>query len=432
MNGVKDTKDVICMVIDDGSLIETARRLAKDYKKVYYCIPGCTNITQNPNLGMVGEGIPEIEAVEDFWPYYQDIDLWFFPEIHSGAMQVELEEQDKIVWGSRKAEKFEIYRDQLKGKMEELGLPVNPWRMIRGLTKLRGYLKEHDNKWVKINKWRDLNETFEAVNYEEIEPVLDKLNYKLGRALREDIDFIVEDSLPDCVEIGEDSFCIDGKFPSQHMAGVEMKDRAYVAIFKKSDELPPAVTDFGRAFSKTFRSYGYRGFYSTESRMNKKKQSFMIDFTARAGSPPNELFQLMYGNFGKMIWAGANGDLVDPIPVKKFGAQLIMVSDWSAYEIQQIIIPERLRENVKLKYNVFKNNKHYLLPQSRHYSECGSVVALGDTMDEAIENVKSIAEKIDGYGVKIETSEFDNATKVIEKMEEFGVNYFKEEKEKKE
>jgi len=424
---LKDVKDLTVMVVDNGIFCEAAIRMARDAKRVLY-FPGGTGVAPRLREQKIGSGMPEIEVVDSPFKYHKEVDLYYFTDIYHGDMQDMLVSLDKPVWGSRIGQDMELKRDKLKKELKKRGLLVAPWVKIVGLTNLREYLKKNgEGKFVKVNYYRGIAETFHCINYREIESVLDDIGYREG-PLREQIEFIVEDELPDCVEIGEDTYNVDGEFPSQYMSGIEVKDKSYVGIFKKRKEFPKVLTEWSDTMSEVFRRYGYRGFYSTEMRVNAKQEGYMIDFTARNPDPPSPLYMELYDNFTEIIWAGANGELIDPKPIAKFGVQIIFSSNWAAENWQEIIFPEKYRRNIKLKHPCKVEDRYYSIPNHNHWEEIGAVVAWGKTLESAIEEAKKIAEEIKGHGIEANSDSLDEAEEAIEKLDKFGVNYFKEEK----
>lgn len=425
---LKDKSEVTAICIDNGLFVELALRLSRDYKKVYYCVPGWTSGFPRMHEAWVGMGLDGITVVDDFWPVYDEIDLWFFPDVYFGGMQLYLEGQGKKVWGARMGEEMELNRDAMKKHMANLGLPVNPWRKIKGIDKLREYLKQHGKKWVKINKWRGMMESFFSKDYKSIEPKLDEVEYALG-AFKHIMEFIVEDDLPDCVEVGIDAYTIDGKFPKKLLTGIEIKDKGFVGYFTDYAKLPDVITRFDETMSETLKNFGYRGFYSTELRIGKDHKPYMIDQCARAGSPPSELYQEIYTNLGDIIWQGANGKVIDPIPAAKYGAEILIHSSWADKNWQPIDFPEKYRNLIKLRNLVKIKGTYYVVPQDVGLPEIGAVIGMGETLEDAIKQAHEVAESVTGYYIQVFPESLDEATEQIDKIHSFGIDYFPEDED---
>jgi predicted RNase H-like HicB family nuclease len=147
----------------------------------------------------------------------------------------------------------------------------------------------------------------------------------------------------------------------------------------------------------------------------------MVDFCARAGSPPNELYQLMYKNLAEIIWYGAQGFLIDPIVEHKFGVEVLIHSSWADGNWQAVEIPKKFRENIKFRNACYMNGKYYCVPQSVGLPEIGAIVAEGDSMEETIDKIKEIAEAVKGYYLEVKVESIDKALDEFKKLEEFGV-----------
>jgi phosphoribosylamine-glycine ligase len=412
-------KEKVAIVYDNGLFVEIAKTLSKSFKKVYYYMPWKNGFPKS-NQYIVGEGIEGIDRIQNFWDYVDKADIVIFPDIYDGDLQLELVKQGKLVWGGRKGEEMELYRDRMKKFMKMLGLYVTPFTVLKGLDALREHLKENDNVWVKQNVTRGDFETFCSKSYQVIEPVLDELEHNLGRSkfIKE---FIVEDALDDAVETGVDLYTIDGNFPTETLVGIEVKDLGYVGKILPYSEISPKVTDFNDKIKPALKEYGYRGFMSTEIRVSKDKPPYMVDFCARAGSPPNELYQLMYKNLAEIIWYGACGILIDPITTKKYGVEALIHSSWADRNWQAITFPAKYRDNIKLRNAVKINGLYYAVPQAVGLPEIGAVVTEGDSIEEAVDKAREIAESIEGHYIEVKIDSINVALEQFKQLEEFGV-----------
>lgn len=420
---MKEVKDVTALVVDNGLFISVAERLARDFKKVYYCVPGWVSSFPKMNQAFIGYGTSVEPVLDVFGPHFDSVDLFVFPDVYFGPLQLHLESLGKTVWGARMGEEMELERDAMKRAMEKDGLPVGGWKSIKGMAALREHLKKTKDQWVKVSRWRGSFETFFAKDYKCIEPKLDEVEYNLG-AFKHIIEFTVEDDLPDKVEIGTDGYTIDGQFPESVLSGIEVKDTGYIGVFKKRSELPEVMTSFEHWASGLFRGYGYRGAYSVELRIGKDKKPYMIDFCARFPAPPNELQQEFYTNLPEIIWQGANNILVDPVPIAKYGAEAIIHSTWAEHNWQEVSFPEKFQNNVKLRNSMRVNGRNYVIPQAAGLCEIGAVVGWGDSIEAAMKMVKDVADKVEGYYLDVKIGSFEAAQKEIDKLEKFGASPF--------
>ena len=420
---LKDYSKLTAFVVDEGLFIELARKLSKSFGRVMYYSPWKCDFPKSTNY-RVGSGIPYIEKIDDMFDHIDETDLFVFPDIYRGDLQNYLEKQGHRVFGGRKGEELELFRDDAKKQFKKLGLDVGKYEVIIGLDKLREYLKENDKQWVKINSIRGDTETFYSPSYKEIEPKLDELQHTMGPT-RHDMKFVVEEAIENAVETGFDGYCIDGQYPNATIVGVEIKDCGYCGTFKKYSEIPKEITDFNEKISDIMKKYHYRGFFSTEQRITKNHKSYMTDATARCGSPPSELYQNMYENLADIVWFGAEGKMVNPICKAKYGVEIVINSVWGDKNWQPISFPEKIRENVKLRKFCIINDEYYIVPQHRGgpdgKAELGAVVATGNTREEAIEKAKEYADQVKGYDIEICVDSMDKAQEEIDKLKDMGI-----------
>lgn len=402
---------------------DMASRLARDFGKVYLHVPHAGSFP-TMNAGRVGYGLEGVELVDSvFGEHFDEVDLFVFPDLGHAALAVHLETIGKRVWAARYGEEIEIYRELCKEMMEKAGLPVQPWKLLKGMAALRDHLKKTPEQHVKIDRWRGVTESFFAPKYDVVAPKLDEIAHTLG-AFQEVLEFIVEDDLPDRVEVGLDTYCIDGEYPSATLTGIEVKDLGYVGEFVKYKAIPEPIRRWTDAMSPHFEKTGYRGFLSNEIRIGKDKVPYMIDATCRAPCPPNELYQEFYTNLAEIIWEGAGGRIVDPVPAGKFGVEVVLKSPWAESNWLPVVFPEKFRTNIKLFNAVRVDGKHYVVPQDEQMSEFGAVVGYGETLDDAIEMAREVGESIEAYGLKFNLGSIDAAKEQIEKIEEIGVSPF--------
>ena len=92
----------------------------------------------------------------------------------------------------------------------------------------------------------------------------------------EKIVFIVQEPIPDAVEVGYDGFSIDGKYPGKSFQGYELKNELYLGSWLESDEMPEMVIRVNEAIAPVLKKLGYRNFIASEIR-----DEFFIDITPR-------------------------------------------------------------------------------------------------------------------------------------------------------
>ena len=414
-----DYKSKTVCFVDNGLFIEFALVLAKEFGKVLYWVPWHSAFPKS-NIMLIGQGVPNLKRIDDFWGVLDEIDLFVFPDVYQGPLQVHLQSLGKRVWGGRMGEDLELFRADSKEHLKSIGIDIGPYKVIKGLDNLKDYLKRHDNQYVKVSRTRGDMETFRAKNYNLIAPKLGELEYNLG-AKAKIMEFIVEEEIPDAVEVGYDGYTIDGKFPKNAMFGIEIKDKGLVMKTLPYAALPDEVRSVNDKLAPTFREFGYRGFFSSEIRITKDHTPYVIDPCARMGSPPGELFQLMVRNWADIVWEGSMGTVVEPVFDAKWGAELLLLSSWADKNWQPVEFPKSIREHVKLRNLTIIDGKYYVVPQAVGLPEIGAVVATGDSMQAAIDEVRRLAAKVEGHYIETVPDSLDEAKDQFDKLRAFGI-----------
>lgn len=400
------------LIVEGGLFSSWAFRLAKEYERVLLFRPW-TRTFAHPGDYYIGSGYEEFERVEHFWKHVDEADTIAFIDIHFPDWATHLREMGKPVWSAFYGEELELNRAETKTILEQLGLPVSEYQVVYGMDDLREYLQTHDNIHVKIPKLRGLTETFKSINYDLVKPKLDDIEHKLGgaSAIQE---FVCEEDIEDVAESGYDGWCIDGQFPKTGIVGCEIKDCGSASMVKPYNLLPKEVRKTNEKLVPVLQDYGYRGFWSTEIRVTKDS-FYPIDFTCRAASPCGESIQELFSNMGEVIEGGAHGELVEPKPVAKYSAQAMITSQFAEDNWLPIYIPDEARDNFKLYHSCRIDGQEFIVPTGIDMSEIGSVVATGNTLDEAIKNVEKLAKQIEGYQVKVNTESLHEAKQELSK-----------------
>jgi hypothetical protein len=267
------TSDTTCCVIDNGQFIEIGRALGRQVKKCYYWSPADRSLPLIQEA-VIGSGFPEMERVSNIWKIKDKCDFFVFPDLGHSGLQKELIAQGFPVWGARDGDRLESDRGLFFDTLKELGMEVPPHEVIEGITSLRLFLKDKEDKWVKISKWRGNFETFHWVDWEQTEPALDDLAVEFGSE-KEDVLFYVCDPIETDIEDGVDSYCIDGWFPDRVLHGMEHKDKSFIGTMCDWDDLPEQVKLVNNDFAEALKKFDYRGFFSTEVRILPDKFYFI-------------------------------------------------------------------------------------------------------------------------------------------------------------
>lgn len=387
-----------------------------------YHVPWVTSAFPSSTLRNVGCGLPNVERVYSWLSVLPEVDIVVCPHVYSFDVVDHCRSIGKPAWGASKAEALELERWKTKQLMEALDMPVVPGLLIEGTDALEDYLSDPDNedRYIKTSMTRGDFETFHHVNWHTTKPWLDELTYRLGPR-QAHIEFIVEEPV-EGIEVGYDGFSVKGQFPYTASYGYEVKDCGYIGRVATQDDLPEALRYCNDAIASTMGALGCQGFFSNEIRIGKDRTPYLIDPTMRCGSPPSESYIELFSNWAEVIWAGAHGEMVDLSPVAKFSAQIILKSSWVAdNKFLAVRYPDEISQWVKLHNLCIIDGQTFVAPQD--FPEFGSVVGLGDTIEDAVELAKERADQIECLDLQIPDGVFEKAEKQIEQGREVGISF---------
>ncbi len=399
---MKPIGESTALVVDHGLFVTVAERLARDgFGRVLYHSPYEEGFSKL-NSAILGYGLEGVERCNDIWQVKNEVDVWVFPDIEHAGIQLELESQGRAVWGSRKGDTLELLREKFHNVLEQVGLDVPKYRTIIGLTKLSQFLIENEGPWfIKISRWRGSFETQKFRSWKLDEWLLDQWAVKFGPA-KEIVPFMVFDPIDTPLEIGGDTYGIDGQWPDEMLHGDENKDKAYISAVTNRKEMPPQILEVLDAFSPILKEYRYRNFWSMEIRV-KDDKAYFGDATTRAPMPatPSNLENIK--NLPEVIYHGAQGELVQPEYEKPFTGEVLvnMKGDRHAWGVTEV--PGELKRWLKLPNSCEIDGLRCFPPDEQHGEAIGWLVALGDTVEEVISEMKSHIEKLpDGMSADLE------------------------------
>ena len=419
----KPTSEVVACVVDHGLFLPWSQRLAREFKTVYYHTPVEKAF---PKLAdsIVGDGFSDIIRCDDPFDIMDEVDLWVFPDIGFSGLQLHLEKLGKPVWGSRDADSLEIHREKFLDMLGKVGLSVPPHTRVKGVAAMAEYLKDKEDKWIKMSKYRGDFETFHWRNAKQDSGWLAFLRVKFG-PLADAIPFVIADTIETEIEGGYDGYNVDGLFPKLAVHGIECKDRGYLCAVQEYDSLPEQVRKVNEAVAPILRERRYRNKFSTEIRITED-DFFYIDCTHRNGSPPSQCEAELFSNWGDIVWHGAHGELVEPIPVFKYAVQTVLNLKREATTWASAPFPDELRQWVKCGNCCEYDGQLVFPPQDEPDPMIGWLVAGGDTLDEAIDTLKERVEELpDGV-----TTDINSLVELIGEMkaaEEMDIHYGNEE-----
>ncbi len=422
----KKVEEVIACVLDYGSFTGLAEKFAETMKKVYYYSPVEKEFRDIKDAA-IGEGLSKVIKLENIFDLdiFKTIDLFVFPDIGYGGLQEHLRSLGKSVWGSMGADELELNRDLFIQVLKEVGLPVIKSKTINGLSALAKYLKQVENKWVKINSYRENMETWYHLNYDQSSRRLESLAVIFGGA-KEQVIFVVQDTIESDMELGYDGWSVDGKFPSKSFQGYELKNELYLGSLLKNSELPGEINYINEKMSPVLKGYGYRNWWATEIRVSEGTPYF-IDPTCRHPGQTGEHQWETCTNLADVIWQGANGIVVDPIFSHKFSAEATLhytaLSDNKAVpsEWRVLEVPKKIKKWVKLyHYCIIDDIFHF--PPSKS-DELGVVLGVGNTVEEAINHLQSNLDAMKHLPIHANISGFNELLNSILEAEKHGIKF---------
>lgn len=407
---MKAISDVTFLVADCGLFLPMAHCLAEQAKRVIYWSPE-RRAFPSVRQDCIGDGFEDIERVRDFWPMLGEIDCFVFPDIGQSALQEYLREIGKPVWGSGPGDKLELNRHMFMELQEHFGMDVAPYHVCHGLAELREFLSDKKDKYIKISRFRGDMETHHYRSWRQDESWLDSMAVNFG-GVKEQMKFLVFDEIETDLEIGADTWCIDGRWPSLQLSGIESKDKSYLAAVTRAGEMPDPIKRIQREFAELLQAATYRNQICFEVRV-KDDKAYFIDFTARAGMPSSGTNQLIWKNFPDIVWHGANGEMLEPEPIAQFSVECMITTKcekdaWTCFELDPELVGW-----ARLSWCCKVDGAYCFPPDEHHEGELGWLVALGDTPAEAVRAVRKLADLLpDGVNADVEA-----LTGVIEEVD---------------
>lgn len=423
---MKSVEDVVACVIDYGTFISVAEKLAETMKCVYYYSP-YEEEYQDVRECVKGTGLDKVKRCDDYLDpkIFDTIDLFIFPDIGFGGLQKHLRSLGKAVWGQMGANEIEIDRDYFLKVLKKVGLPIIESKTIIGMSALRDYLQKNENKWIKVNRYRRNMETWHHIDYAHSQRMLDSISVIFGSA-QEEITFIVQDNIKSDMEAGYDGWCIDGKFPSYSFQGYEKKNELYLGSLLSNDELPEEIKTVNEAMAPVLKEYGYRDWWATEIRIADGIPYF-IDPTPRMPGQTGEHQLETCTNLADIIWQGAQGILIEPEFQWKFAAEATLHYDALSDDIavtrewKTLDLPKQVRRWLKLYHYCKIDGLYHFSPEKT--DEVGVVIGVGNSIEESIEHLKENLEILKDLPVHANLAGFADLLESIEHAKKEGMKF---------
>lgn len=421
---IPSNKKVLFLDLPGGNYLSQAIILAPQFQKLYYHIPDPTPF-KSPYNDSIGTGYEQIEVLTSLWDNLDKFDLVIIPDIGLADYAKHFKQLGKIVWGGS-LDVLEERRNILYTTLDRLDMNNTEFEVVKGFKNLRNLIKQKKyNGWyTKINKYRNVFETFKYENANHSEPLLDKIQKDLG-PLGDDMIFVMQAPIDgDVIEIGYDGYCVGGNLPTCGLFGAEAKDAGYIGKFTSVDNMPKQIRQINEQFQPALKAFQQNGsnFYSNEVRVDLDSgKGYYLDICGRAGQPPSNLYLQMFSNWGQIIDNGAQGILIEPQQAKKYGVEIILKSNWVDRDFLTVTFPEEYKDNIHLKGAFIRNGQYYVIPfkTATNYDldAFGSVTVIGNDIQEIMKQAVEIASSIEGYDIVFKEDVIEKLNEEIKNLE---------------
>jgi hypothetical protein len=317
-------------------------------------------------------------------------------------------------------QELEMDRWAFRDLLIDLGMPVAPAERIIGVDDLEKHLEKIPEAYIKSSATRGDWETYHHISPYSTRLRLTEFRHQQG-PLADDYEFIVELPIETDIEMGGDHPFV-GEWPALCEWGYEMKDLGFAGTFSKYEDLPEPIRYVDEKMAAVLREFGYAGSFSSEVRV-KGKDFFFTDPTARMGSPPSQLFWEMCGNWPERMWYGAEGKVVEPVVLAKYGFMAMAYSSECDTDIQWYGYPEKLAQWYKFSFSAMIDGQRYSLPQRCGMPFQAYITAMDDDPTEAIKKLVDHSRQLKGDGLDIRLECLLHAVKQIRHASRLGFKF---------
>lgn len=411
-----------CFVDNSGYFLPLARSLGgeRGFKRVLFHNPNWEKGSPALNEAVIGDGFKDVEWCGDFWPIKREVDLFIFPDLNRRGLQGELRSQGFPVWGAGAGMRLETNREFFLHKLLDLGLDVPAYQIVTGISALREFLKDKEDIYIKMSKWRGTWETKHWRNWKADAHRLDYWAVKFG-GMREKVRFICFPRIETKLEIGADTYTVDGQWPDLMLHGIEKKDEAYFSAVTPVQEMPEDLVRIMDAFSPFLKGSQARTQWSMEVRKTES-EAFFIDATVRGGLPSTGSLACAVTNLPEIIYHGAQGQLVQPDYQYQFTAECMVRVHGDPGCWETMIVPEELAPWLKLADCCQVDGQVWFPADEEPIEEVGWLVSGGQTPRECLEMMNRNADALpDGADAAVES--LAEIIREIEEEQKQGIEF---------
>ena len=418
------------IVIDWGLFPELALTLARGLDHVFYHSPWAS-VFPNPQAQLIGSGLDDFGVERVDFPFElldtpEEPDAWIFPDLYFTDIQQLLRRMGRNVWGAGWGELLEMDRWKLNDTLKRGGHSVPQTQTIDGIPALRTHLEDPKSagRFMKIAQfYRGLTETKEHRGWPASRSWYESITHDLGQA-GDTFRFMSQEAIQgEAVEPGIDLLIVNGVPLRPMMMGYERKDSGIIS--KLIEEIPDWVAEPAQSVIDALSEEGspYTNFFSFEARKTGD-DVFITDATCRIPRPVDAIHMEMWDNLPQIMVAGAKGESVVPKPKGKYAAQIVLSSHWLQDHPLHVTIPDECRDNVKL-WHFYRDadGEYWCLPDRLHDPAFGSVVAVGNSVEEVKAKCLEYADAVEADEKRYEEDVFEKIDKEIEQGRTLGVEF---------
>ena len=398
---------------DTGNLVEIARRIARN-EDVAYFVEWANDVPKFYHYG-VGQGFRNIEKIKQFDSHIDKADVICFFDIGKGEMAARLRKEGKTVFGGGLGEELELNRIYAKKVQKEIGLPVQPYRVIKGIENVIEHVKRSPEKFIKISTYRGDMESFFADDWETAKNQLRKFSSKVG-PFADSFEFMVEEKIDSVVESGFDLFFNGEDFLRPYLWGYIVGDAYYG---RWVEELPGVLDAVAEKIKPVLRKFGVRGAVSVEVMITKEEKPYLLDWTIRFARPLS-LMHTAIENFTEIIEAAAHGEDIDIEPPYEYCGIQPYKSHESVDDWMKVSFPKSYEDRIKGLSIARVEDNIYVSPGNDIPI---AAIGWGDSLEDVYDEIDEAGAEIHAYDVNVLDCDRKKADAIVEKGESVGLEW---------
>ena len=425
-------------VIDSGLWVELACRLARDGVDTNYYSSWESAFVSvrdpSPGFGLEDEGVKRIDD-----PFAEHVNarglpvledaIYLFPWLNQEYIAEEATRRELKVFGAVNLSATRLERDRELMRKILLGVrPMQPLAFsmeIKGLSELGDFIDDVDGeseRYIKLSNFRGDFETYHHTDRQNTKMKMAEWRKRFG-PYSDRLTFYLEEPIEAEVEVGVDTFFAGGRFLAPGVIGYEVKDKLYVG--RVTDILPPMIHDATFALSDYLKSVEYANWLTNEMRITKDGTAYLTDITTRCPIPPGAAMLEAIDNLSEIIENGANGSPTEIQWNSQYLCEVIVSSPVLKEDWLEVRFDPDMRQWIKMRNFSKVDGRYWIAPHPTGMTEMISCVGLGDTLLDAKDQARHMAEEVceKTYQATFDARAFDEVEDTIEKGVKLGIEF---------